>query len=190
MRSREDLRKTLLRIDGRGYKAYKDIEGQYDFGSFRLSIDHVQGDPFASPSRVRALVDLEKSRIPTSFLRNRTRQVALRDYLTRVFDKRLRTLVKGHRGMGTSGVISIDRGGQEVLDRTAVVIEGSTVEARFVVGLPAAGRTILGRESLEIFFDEIPRVVEASLFAGSLSLSEMENHVATVEDQESLRNRL
>jgi len=35
MRSKEDLRRTLQRIDGRGYKAYKDIEGQYDFGPYR-----------------------------------------------------------------------------------------------------------------------------------------------------------
>ena len=53
MRNQEDLKRTLLRIDGRGYKAYKDIEGEYDFGEYQLHIDRVQGDPFASPSRVR-----------------------------------------------------------------------------------------------------------------------------------------
>ncbi|MEC4679761.1 MAG: ABC-ATPase domain-containing protein, partial [Nitrospirota bacterium] len=46
MKSHSDLRQHLLRLDGRGYKAYKDLEGAYDFQTFTLSIDHVQGDPF------------------------------------------------------------------------------------------------------------------------------------------------
>ena len=190
MRAREDLRKTLIRIDRKGYKAYKDIEGAYDFGTFSLIIDHVQGDPFASPSRVRALVDVRKTGIPSELYDNPTRRVALRDYLARVFDMRLKACVKGRRGMGTSGLIRIDRGGQEVLDRTAIVINRDAVEARFEVGLPAAGRTILGRECLEIFFDEIPQVAEGSLFLQSLSVSEMRRHIDVVEDQEFLRARL
>lgn len=44
----EDLRKILRWIVRLGYKAYKDIEGAYEFGEFLLIIDHVQGDPFAS----------------------------------------------------------------------------------------------------------------------------------------------
>ncbi len=190
MRSGEDLRKTLLRIDGSGYKAYKDIEGSYDFGSFCLAIDHAQGDPFASPSRARVTVDLQKSGISAEFYGKRIRCVALRDYLARVFDDRVKGFVKGHRGIGTSGLISIDRGGQEVLDRTAVVLNGGCLEARFVVGLPAAGRTVLGKEAQEMFFHEIPKVVEASLFADSLPVSALRNHVETIEDQEFLRDRL
>jgi predicted ABC-class ATPase len=190
VRAREDLRKTLTRIDRKGYKAYKDIEGTYDFGAFLLIIDHVQGDPFASPSRVRVLVDVGKTGIPSDLYGNPTRRVALRDYLARVFDMRLKTCVKGRRGMGTSGLIRIDRGGQEVLDRTAVVMDREAVEVRFEVGLPAAGRTILGRECLEIFFDEIPQVAQGSLFRESLSVSEMRRHIDVVEDQEFLRARL
>ncbi|KKL13159.1 hypothetical protein LCGC14_2528550 [marine sediment metagenome] len=48
MRTENDLKTTLRRIDGKGYKAYKDIKGQYDFGTYTLIIDHVQGDPFAN----------------------------------------------------------------------------------------------------------------------------------------------
>ena len=51
--TKEDLRRTITRIDGKGYKAYKDIKGLYAFGLYTLIIDHVQGDPFAAPSRVR-----------------------------------------------------------------------------------------------------------------------------------------
>ena len=61
MKNQNDIKRELQRIDGRGYKSYKDLEGQYDFDSFVLSIDHVQGDPFASPSRVRVIIKNKES---------------------------------------------------------------------------------------------------------------------------------
>ncbi len=39
MRTQSDLRNTLHRIDGRGYKAYKHIQGVYDFTEYTLLID-------------------------------------------------------------------------------------------------------------------------------------------------------
>ena len=52
MKSQEVLKNMLARIDHRGYPAYKELQGMYDFGAYMLSIDHVQGDPFAAPSKV------------------------------------------------------------------------------------------------------------------------------------------
>ena len=55
MKTQKELREQLRQIDHKGYKAYKVLEGEYEFGTYRLCIDHVQGDPFATPSRVRIL---------------------------------------------------------------------------------------------------------------------------------------
>lgn len=57
MKTSEELRNLLNRIDHKGYPAYKDTKGQYQFGTYVLSIDHVQGDPFASPSKVSVHID-------------------------------------------------------------------------------------------------------------------------------------
>ena len=56
MRSTQDLRQLLNSLDGQGYRSYKRIAGAYDYGGWELRIDHVQGDPFADPSRLRALL--------------------------------------------------------------------------------------------------------------------------------------
>ena len=64
MKSSQELKKQLRQIDHKGYKAYKVLEGEYDFGAYRLCIDHVQGDPFATPSRVRIVY---KNEIPVKF---------------------------------------------------------------------------------------------------------------------------
>ena len=190
MRSKEDLRRTLQRIDGRGYKAYKDIEGQYDFGPYRLAIDHTQGDPFAAPSRVRVLVPLRETGFAPDLWSRKPREVAFRDYLARAFHQAIRRHVKGRRGSGKSGLVEIDRGGQEILERTSVLIRDGWLEVRFVVGLPAAGRTVLGREAQAIFFEEIPRVVGGALFARSLDEGALRRHVEVAEDQEALRDML
>ena len=46
-------------IDGQGYKAYKRLRGTWAFPDFALYVDHVQGDPFAAPSRVRVILPPE-----------------------------------------------------------------------------------------------------------------------------------
>ncbi|RLB08160.1 MAG: ATPase [Deltaproteobacteria bacterium] len=190
MGTKEDLRRIINRIDGRGYKAYKDIKGDYDFGPYRLVIDHVQGDPFAAPSRVRVRLPMERTGFPHDLWDKRVRRIAFCDYLARQFHRAIRRWSKGHRGMGKSGLIDIDVGGQEILERNAVLIDGTDLEVRFVVGLPAAGRTILGREALGIFFEEIPQVVNGSLFYRSIDQAGVRRHVDVAEDQEVMRDLL
>ena len=55
LKGSEELRTLLLSIDRRSYPAYKSLAGIYRFPGFQLSIDHVQGDPFASPSHLNVL---------------------------------------------------------------------------------------------------------------------------------------
>ena len=52
MKNSEELRQQLRSINRKSYPAYKGLKGLYHFGNYILSIDHVQGDPFASPSHV------------------------------------------------------------------------------------------------------------------------------------------
>jgi predicted ABC-class ATPase len=190
VQSKEDLRKILGRIDGRGYKAYREIEGVYDFGEFRLFLDHVQGDPFASPSRVRLQVDQKQASIPSWLFQNRTRAVALEDYLTRRFAQAIRTCARGNRGIGGSGRVSVDTPGQEVLERTSCSVGKEIVEIRLTMGLPAAGRTILAWQAEEMFFGELPRMVERSMLYASLPSDQVKTHVEVVEDQEHIRAQL
>ena len=48
MQTSAELKNLLQRIDHKGYPAYKDTRGSYEFPGYVLSIDHVQGDPFAA----------------------------------------------------------------------------------------------------------------------------------------------
>ena len=186
----ENLRRILARIDGRGYKAYKEIEGSYTFSDFSLHIDHVQGDPFASPSKVRLRVPQSKAALPTDLFEDRTRRLALEDALVRRVHAAVQKNAKGRRGTGKSGLIQIDVGGQEVLQRTALLLTPDWVEARLFVGLPAVGRRVLSREAEAMLCGELPRIIADGLVWANRPQEEIAAFIACVENQEHIRGRL
>lgn len=82
MQTATDLRNLLARIDRKGYPAYKDTKGAYQFPDYVLSIDHVQGDPFAAPSKVSIHVRGSAAAFPPSLYRTPVQRIALQDALT------------------------------------------------------------------------------------------------------------
>ena len=140
----KNLRRILSRIDGRGYKAYREIRGAFDFGPVALHVDHVQGDPFAAPSKLRIRVAQAEARLPTSLFRTPVRRTAFADYLARRVDRAIGKTSSGQRGSGKSGLISVDAGGQQVLERTAVRLDASWAEVRLEAGLPAGSAKEFG----------------------------------------------
>lgn len=187
---RLSLEQRLQQIDRRGYPAYKDLAGSYDFPGYALYLDHVQGDPFASPSMLRVRVPQKLAGFPPELYSSPVRRVALEDYVTRQFAAAIRRHVKGNRGTGKSGMVAVDVGGQEILERTACVVNGQFVEVRFSAGLPAAGRTVLAHEAHTMFHQEIPLLVKAALHYASLDGDAVRRHVEVAEDAEALRGQL
>lgn len=189
MMSQADLRQQLLQLDQRSYKAYKDIQGCYAFVDFTLIIDRVQGDPFATPSQCRVKLPTSIAGFPRDLYRTRSREIALRDYLTRQFDSRARA-IRQRRGTGSSGLIGIASPGQAIIERSAVFINDEEVEVRFVVGLPAFGRRIAGQHAAEMLCDELPQLVEHTLKYRHLDANAIQNHVEIAEDADGLRHQL
>ena len=64
MYNKIDLKNKLESIHRKSYPAYKSLRGSYTFGDFVLSIDHVQGDPFAAPSSLHVELPLKKAGFP------------------------------------------------------------------------------------------------------------------------------
>lgn len=190
MKNQNDLKKELQRIDGRGYRSYKDLEGQYKFGTFILSIDHVQGDPFASPSRIRIIVDNKVAKFPNNLLDLKYKNIAVCDFLTRLFSKNIRGCGEKIFGSGKSGLIEISRCPQEILDRTSIVFNNDKIEVRFYVGFPAKGRSVLAKELEKILFNVLPTLVDNTLIYKNIDSKLLINRVKLVEDQTYIRANL
>ena len=185
----KQLLQTLKGLNGRGYKAYKQIKGSYQFPRFRLQIDHIQGDPFAAASKMRVFISLEEAGFHRDFFSGKSRQIALEDFLTREFYRWSKIHSKG-RGTGKSGLITIDAPGQQVISRTSCLIHNTELEVRFVVGLPAEGRTILGHHAVSMLGTDLPAIVQASLYLQNLEASKIWQHVKVNEDADFIRNQL
>lgn len=190
MKSRDELKRQLKQIDHKGYKAYKVLEDCYEFGTYRLSIDHVQGDPFATLSRVRIFYR-NGGNIPAEYFSTRVRKIAAEDYLLRRLHRSLRAEAGGGRkGSGKSGLVTACRVGQEVLERTAVLISAEQIEVRIEVGFPAYGRTIAAGELEEILFEMLPVVAKKSFAFCPEMERELKRAVYLADDQEFIRNEL
>ena len=188
MSDRQNLNSTLLKLDNASYKAYKDLRGSYQFEDFILIVDRVQGDPFAAPSQVRVIVPQAVANYPAQLFQTKSREVATSDYIARQF-ARVAKQVSSHRGTGKSGLIAIAPLGQEVLERTAVLVNSRQVEVRFVIGLPARGRRILGRQAAAMLCQDLPRLVAAIQY-DSIDAKALQQQVEIAEDADWLRQQL
>lgn len=190
MQSGLELRNKLKTIDHRGYPAYKELRGQYDFKDYVLSIDHVQGDPFAAPSRLSVLVKAVKAGFPSSFYDTHAKRITLQDHLTRLFAAEVKDLSFQAKGSGKSGLLAVSRCGQQVLERTALKIKAGDITLRFEAGFPANGRTINSRELEKMLFDLLPSCVKMSLFYGNINQGKLKQAICLCEDQQFIREKL
>ncbi len=190
MKAIAELQEELRALDGQGYGAYKAVKGSYRAERLMLHIEHVQGDPYASPSRFRAEVSALEAGLPEWAWRTRVRRRATADFLNRALFRALQD-ASGSAGSGKSGQLRVLRPGQEVLERTSLgVREGGEVEARFRVGLPARGRRILGRSAAELVGRALIDALEGALRFSALDPDALRRHVETVEDAVRLRTQL
>lgn len=192
MQTSTELRDLLKRIDHKGYPAYKDTKGMYQFRGYVLSIDHVQGDPFASPSKVSVHVKGAIAEFPKELFCGKQQKITLQDELTRQFGRVVDKFAFKAKGSGKSGLISVSRCGQEVLERTACQIDRASgdIIMRMEIGFPANGRTINARELEKILFEFLPECVEKSLFYKNADKNRLRKVIDLSEDQEYIRGQL
>ncbi|MCU6762193.1 Predicted ATPase of the ABC class [uncultured Roseburia sp.] len=190
MQSSTELKLKLQQIHKKSYPAYKSLRGAYDFGKFQLSVDHVQGDPFASPSNVSVSVPLKATGFPEEYYHDRMARTALEDALLRRFYAEVSKISFQAKGSGKSGLVSVTRCGQEILERSAMEIDKGRVTVRFEVGFPANGRTINAFELEKILFRDLPPAVERTLYYRNWKPQKLREVYELSQDQKAVREEL
>ena len=190
MKNYKELEKILFSMDGKSYSAYKSLKGEYKFPKYVLAIDHIQSDPYAPPSRMRIIMDRKISGIPYELTDTKEKNIAVSDFLTRNFYKEIQKNENDSSGTGGSGRIFIDRCGQEILERTSVLIKEEKIEVRFEMGMPARGRRIMGKAAQKIIFEQLPKIVEKSIIYDNLKKEALKEQIVLVLDQEYIRKIL
>ncbi|MFC2557585.1 MAG: P-loop domain-containing protein, partial [Pauljensenia sp.] len=183
-----DLLDQLRHADGRPYGFYKKVAGAWDYGDFTLAIDHVQADPFAPPTALRAYATPQAMGLPEEALASSDARLAAADFLARAFDEAIRA--RGARD------VSIARAGALILQRSYASVLPDRVEVRFQAKLPARGRTILGKSAARLFDVDVPNVVmDCFDFVShdpdtTRKRSRLLAHIASYEDHRALQEQL
>jgi len=186
------LKQKLFSIDKRDYGAYQTLLGSYDFPMFKLIIEQIPKDPYAPPHTGIYRIQVQRSdkRIINHEITSKIRKVAFTDFLSRCFFDASNKISKKDRGTGHSGLITINQPGQSILERNSVVITDEIIEVRCFLGMPADGRIITADVAKEMFFTELPKIVEESLLKEKIDLEAMKKHIDVAQDTEYLRNKL
>ncbi len=190
MEHKSQFLRTLRNLDGKLFGGYRDLKGVFDIGSYILSIDRVQADPFAPPSRIRGFIDADLLRLNRDMWMNMDRRVAVEDFLTRRLVYALKELGLKRRGSGRSGLIVIDTPKQVVLPRSSVCISESGIEVRLAVGLPANSRRIRAKDAEAMFFEDLPFILYHAFSRSEFPFAELEAHIALYLDQCFIRRSL
>lgn len=192
MKQSSELSRTLHQIDHKSYPAYKQLRDVYQFPGYLLSIDHVQGDPFAAPSRVSIHVKEAQAGFPEELYWLPCQKAALEDALLREMGRQLRKVSFQAKGSGKSGLMSVSSPGQEVLERSGCQIDPGTgdIVLRMEIGFPANGRSINARELERILFDFLPKCVNQSLYYRAHDQGRLRKTAELAEDQDAVRRLL
>lgn len=190
MQQASELKAQLQSIHRKSYPAYKSLKGSYQFDRYILSIDHVQGDPFASPSHISVHISRKDAGFPDTYCKDALTRTTLADYLTRQFERQVNQYTFRAKGSGKSGLISVSHCGQEVLARSACEITEKNIIARFFIGFPANGRTINATELEKILFDFLPVCVQKAFFYRNTDKNELEQTIFLAENQQAIREQL
>lgn len=192
MKKAEDLKRLLYQIDRKSYPAYKDARGAYEFPSYILSIDHVQGDPFASPSKVSIKVSKDRAGFPKELYDESYKRIALQDHLLRLFGRQAERYAFKAKGSGKSGLLSVSRCGQEIIERTALGIDknNGSLLLCMEIGFPANGRSINAGELVKILFDFLPECVSSGLFYKNLDKEAVRKTMELSVDQQYIRDKI
>lgn len=188
----QNLERLLRQSDHRPYPAYKALRGRYTFPLYTLSIDHVQGDPFAAPSSLSIRIDAARHGFPKEYYDTPHRRIMLQDLLLRTFYRELGKYSHKAKGSGKSGTLSVSACGQEVLSRSALSIDpaAGTMTIRFSAGFPAAGRTTLAMELMAMLMEYVPAAVQHSLFSRSIPAEKVSRWISLADDQKAIREQL
>ncbi|MFB4162742.1 ABC-ATPase domain-containing protein [Alteribacillus sp. JSM 102045] len=177
----QQLIKTLDRIDNKGYKAYNDIKGTFQFQDFRLHMDHIQADPYASPSRARVVISRKSLGLDKDCDKTSARKIATIDF----FAKEIQTELKKRN---QRNAIVIDGPGQEIIDRTAVMLKENEIDIRLSIHLPARGRTILGKQAKQRLTKDLPEMLNSAV--KQYNKQHLLNQLELSDQQEAIREYL
>ena len=182
----------ILRLDKKGYGAYKSLRGTYKNGGIELEVFHVQGDPFAQPSKLIYRMPREQANFSSKLWGDPKRRVAAADFLHRLVYQKVQEgfAVEIEEGYSGKPYLKVPQPLEFAVPRTAVMLTDQGIEFRFFAGLPGTGRKVEARPCATLLCDQLTSLVGEVTLLDNEELEALENHVDCFLRQEFIREEL
>lgn len=190
MKDKQEFHQLLGEIDGKDFSEYARIIGDFDFSRYVVKFNRIPAEGEGTAVLFVVRVPQAVAEFPPHLANTPIRRTALEDLLTRKMASAI-AAVSAYNEEGVSRRrLAIAVPGQKILPRSALVVADEFVEARLVCNLPARQGRILGEEARDVFFRELPAVVNAALIYCNLEEREVERFVDLMEDADAVRQAL
>lgn len=176
------LNQKLQELHKRPYGHYRGLKGVYHFNFYTLVFEHIQGDPYAPPSRYKAEILLKDTGFPEHWIHSPESRLALGDFLTRKISAAFLGL-KEFSSTGGSGKFRIPQPGPQILKRSTFHWTANSLQFRFVGGLPANNRAISGDVAIDMFINHLPDILCQWLVLNPTWQGEAEGHIQNYLEQ-------
>lgn len=192
MRDKEEFFGILQSIDGKNVAEYAQLIGDFDFSRYVLKINsgRREGTGLGQHTLFVLRVPQIIAGFPPHLFSTPVRRVALEDYLTRKVASQMSALSRyDDRGVSRRRLF-VACPGQKILPRSSMVVTEEYIEARVYVELPEKNGTVASDEAQQIFFEDMPSVVNSSLIYCNLNEAEVNGFVNLMEDADQIRRVL
>lgn len=178
----KELFQRLKAISGKNYGSYKQLANKkLDFGDFTLEFLHIQGDPYAPPSKILISAPLKVLGWNPDFTINTTKQIAFSDFLHR----QLAFAVQS-RYPEKNAPLVLTMPGQEILVRNSLWCDNGNISLVLQVALPGEKRLVDGEAIQEILLYALPDILTNSLYASEEKIQGAKKAIENLEIREGL----
>ncbi len=188
----KNLYYKILRLDKKKYGAYKTLKGTYDNGGVELEIFHVQGDPYAQPSRLIYRIPREQTNLDSKYWSTPEQRIACADFIHRVLFQKMADgfQIDLREGPQMGPYLKTPEPCEAILPRTAVLLTDTGIEFRLFAGLPGQGRLIEAKPCAEMICEQLPSLCGSSCLLDDNELQSLQRHIDVYLKQEFLRQAL
>ncbi|MBU1909121.1 MAG: ABC-ATPase domain-containing protein [Verrucomicrobia bacterium] len=190
MKDKEEFFNLLMEIEGKEFREYSRLIGDFDFTRYVLKINQVQEPASGQSTLLLIRVPQIIAGFPAHLSNTPVRRTALEDFLVRKLSARLETLARYDREGISRRRIPLYAPGQAILPRTSLLVADDYIEARLYLDLPARHGCVAADSAKEVFFEDLPAVVNTSLIYCNLNQREVEDFVNLMEDADQIRQVL
>lgn len=190
MKDKKEFFNILNLIDKREVGEYVKLAGDFDFSRYVLKISQIPGD-FEEQNHIFVVrVPQIIAGFPGELIDTPVRRTALEDFLVRRIADQVDQIARFDQHGIARRRLAVARPGQKILPRTALIVTDEYVEARLYLDLPVENGMISGNDLHEIFFEDLPAIVNSSLIFCNLDEELVRESVNMMEDADRIRQML